>query len=74
MYIEIFSGPNCSYCEATKTFLKERGLAFTERNVSDPAVLDEFRERLPRLKSIPQVFVDGDHVGGFEDLRDRLSG
>jgi glutaredoxin 3 len=74
MHIEIFTGPNCNYCEAAKAFLKERGLAFTERDMSDPAVLDEFRERLPRLKSIPQVFVDGDHVGGFEDLRDRLSG
>ncbi len=34
--------------------------------------LAEFRERLPRVKAIPQVFIDGEHIGGFEDLRLRL--
>lgn len=70
--IEIFTGPGCGYCEAAKALLEERAMAFTERDVSDPAVLDEFRERLPRVKSIPQIFIDGEHIGGFEDLQLRL--
>ena len=66
--IEIFTGPGCSYCDRAKTELRERGLAFVERDISDQTVLAEFRDRLPRTKSIPQIFVDGKHIGGFEDL------
>ena len=66
--IEIFTGPGCGYCEAAKTLLKRRGLSYTERDVSEPAVLVEFSERLPRVKSIPQIFIYGEHIGGYEDL------
>lgn len=69
MKIEMFSGPGCSYCEAAKSLLKARNLSFAERDVSEPAVGAEFRERLPREKSIPQIFIDGKHIGGYEDLR-----
>lgn len=70
--IEIFTGPNCDYCRAAKDLLAQNDLAFLERDISDPQVLEEFRKRLPRQKSIPQIFVDGDHIGGYEDLRLRL--
>ena len=72
--IEMFTGPNCSYCQSAKDLLAQNGLAFTERDISDPVVMKEFRERLPRQKSIPQIFVDGEHIGGYEDLRLRLAG
>jgi len=67
--VEIFTGPGCSYCDRAKTALRERGIAFVERDIGEGAVLAEFRDRLPRTKSIPQIFVDGMHIGGFEDLR-----
>lgn len=67
--IEMFAGPNCSYCQAAKNLLSEHGLGFKERDVSDPEVQLEFRERLPREKAIPQIFVDGEHIGGYEDLK-----
>jgi len=66
--IEIFTGPGCSYCDRAKEALQERELTYTERDVSDEQVLAEFRERLPRVKSIPQIFIDGQHIGGYEDL------
>jgi len=72
MNIELFTGPGCGYCEAAKTLLKDHELAFVERDISDPEVLSEFRDQLPRVKSIPQVFIDGEHIGGYEDLRLRL--
>jgi len=66
--IEIFTGPGCSYCDRAKTALRERGLVFVERDIGDEIVLTEFRDRLPRVKSIPQIFIDGEHIGGFDDL------
>ncbi len=71
--IEIYSGPGCSYCEAAKALLDEWGMPYTEHDVADPTVLAEFHARLPRVKSIPQIFFDGDHIGGYEDLRMKLS-
>ena len=70
--IEIFTGPGCCYCDRAKAALREHGLVFIERDISDWTTLDEFRERLPRVKSIPQIFVDGEHIGGYEDLALRL--
>lgn len=68
--IEVFTGPGCAYCEQAKALLADKGLAFVELDIAaDPALLEEFRRRLPRVKAIPQIFVDGRHVGGLDDLR-----
>ncbi len=67
--IKVFSGPDYSYCRAAKKLLERHGLNYREHDVSDGAVLAAFRERLPRVRAIPQIFVDGDHVGGLEDLQ-----
>lgn len=73
MKIEIFSTPQCSYCDAAKKLLDEKGLAYINLDLmSDPAILEDFKHRLPRAKAVPQIFVDGEHIGGYEDLRLRL--
>ena len=67
--VEIFTGPRCGYCTAAKSLLQQLGMSYTERDVRDPEVLQEMRARLPRSKSIPQIFIDGEHIGGYDDLR-----
>ena len=67
--IEMFSGPGCTYCAASKELLDKKGLEFTEYDVSQPDHLAEFTRRLPRVRSIPQIFVDGEHIGTYEDLQ-----
>ncbi|MDZ7810636.1 MAG: glutaredoxin domain-containing protein [Arhodomonas sp.] len=74
MQVEIFTGPGCGYCERAKHLLAEHGIDYSERDMSEPEVRTEFMERLPRERSIPQVFIDGTHIGGYEDLRIRLQG
>jgi len=72
--IEVFSSESCAYCETARMLLAEHGLAFQELNIAeDPAHLAELRRRLPRTKSIPQIFIDGAHIGGLEDLQRFLS-
>ncbi len=67
--IEIFTGPGCTHCEAAKVLLKKHELPFEEYDISDPAVMKELQTRLPRTRSIPQIFADGEHLGNDEDLR-----
>lgn len=67
--IEVFSGPNCIYCERAKRLLNEYGLEFRELSVSEEKNLDEVTRRVPTARTIPQIFIDGEHVGGFDDLK-----
>lgn len=69
MKIEIFSTPQCSYCNQAKEILDRRGVTYSDFDISDPKHREELLRRLPRAKAIPQIFVDGDHIGGYEDLR-----
>ncbi len=70
MKIEIFSTPQCTFCDAAKKLLDDKGLAYTNLDVmSEPAILADFKRRLPRVKAVPQIFIDGEHIGGYEDLR-----
>ncbi len=72
MEIEIFTGPDCAYCTAAKQLLDERGHSYVEKNITDSDIFSEFRERLPRQKSLPQIFIDGQHIGSYEDLQLRM--
>ena len=67
--IEIFTAPNCGYCERAKALLLAKGLAFAELDISAEKQRQAFQERLPRVRAVPQIFIDGEHVGGYEDLQ-----
>lgn len=65
---EIYTTGNCGYCVAAKTLLKQRGVDYEENRVdTDPT---KFAEMLGRSnqRSVPQVFIDGQYIGGFEEL------
>ncbi len=69
MTIEIFTTTRCGYCDRAKNLLERRGHTFIDLDVSaDPAHLEEFRRRLPRVKAVPQIFIAGNHIGGYDDL------
>ena len=67
--IEIYSTAICPYCVAAKSFLKNRGLEWEELRIDrDPAKLGEMLERSQGRRTVPQIFVNGAHVGGYDDL------
>ena len=64
----IYSTALCSYCVAAKNFLKSRGFGYQEVRVDiDPAARALMMERSRRM-SVPQIFINGTHVGGYEEL------
>ena len=66
--VEIYSSANCAFCVAAKNLLKQRGFDYQEFRIdTDPAKLGEMITRAQR-RTVPQVFINGQHVGGFEDL------
>lgn len=66
--IEIFTGPNCSYCHRAKDVLAKRNLEYKEVDVSTAEGRSEMQRRVPLARSIPQIFIDGKHIGGCDDL------
>lgn len=67
--VEIYSTAICPYCMAAKNLLKQRGLEFTEIRIDqDVAKRDEMLARSQQRRTVPQIFVNGEHVGGYDDL------
>jgi glutaredoxin 3 len=66
--IVMYSTGYCPYCVAAKNFLKARGLAWTEVRIDTDPVRREEMMRLARRTSVPQIFINGTHVGGFDDM------
>lgn len=67
--VEVFSGPYCPYCDKAKALLNKKNIAFEEFNVkSDEVKLSEMLERSNGRKTIPQIFINGQHIGGCDDL------
>lgn len=67
--VEMFTTAVCPYCVAAKNLLKQKGFDYTEIRIdTDPLRRDEMLSRTGGRRSVPQIFVNGVHVGGFEDL------
>jgi glutaredoxin 3 len=65
----VYSQPFCGYCSAAKRLLKSKGADFTEIDVMfEPARRNEMIERSGGRRTVPQIFIDGRHLGGFDDL------
>jgi glutaredoxin 3 len=66
--IEIYTSPWCGYCARAKALLEKKGAAYDEMDVmEDAAKRDEMRKRTNRT-SVPQIFINGQHIGGSDEL------
>jgi len=67
--IEIYSGDYCPFCQRAKGLLRQRGYAYTEYNVQlDSTKREEMKIRSVGARTIPQVFINGRHVGDCDAL------
>lgn len=68
MDIKIYTTSTCSYCRAAKQLLNERKLPFTEVDCSNDAAARERLVNETGRRTVPQIYLDGIPVGGFDDL------
>jgi glutaredoxin 3 len=67
--IEIYSSPWCGYCARAKALLDRKGATFEEYDVTaDSSLRDVMTQRAGGRTTVPQIFIDGQHVGGCDDL------
>jgi len=65
----VWSKDNCPYCVQAKALLTQKGIEFEERKIGDGWTKDQLLEAVPAARTVPQIFLDGELVGGFTELR-----
>jgi glutaredoxin 3 len=68
--VEMYATAVCPYCARAEALLRRKGVADIEkiRVDLDPAKRQEMEARAPGARTVPQIFIDGRHVGGCDDL------
>ncbi len=67
--VEIYTTPICGFCNAAKRLLASKNVEFTEYNVMlKPALRAEMTQRANGGRTVPQIFIGDEHVGGCDDL------
>ena len=68
-HIDIYTTPLCGYCYAAKRLLSDKGVSFSEIDVSrDPSKRAEMIQRAPGSRTVPQIFIGKIDIGGFDDM------
>jgi glutaredoxin 3 len=67
--VEMYSTMWCPYCSHARALLGRKGVEFTEIDLmEEPGRRDEMMRRAGGRTSVPQIFIDGEHIGGCDDM------
>jgi glutaredoxin 3 len=67
--VEIYTWASCPFCIRAKDLLKKKGVAFTEYSIDgDEAARAAMAQRANGRRSVPQIFIDDQHIGGCDDI------
>ena len=68
--VVIYTKDYCYYCRAAKSLLRVKGVDFEEIDVTDDELLQEEARKMSGRSTVPQIFIDGKPVGGFQELKE----
>ena len=69
MEIDVYTSPLCGFCTVAKNLLIEKGVDFNEYDVlKEPSLKPTMIERANGCKTVPQIFINQKHIGGWEQL------
>ena len=69
----VWSKYHCPYCDQAKALLNQRGIEFEGRKIGDGFTKEDLLEAVPTARTVPQIFLDGELVGGFTELKTKLT-
>ena len=68
--VTVYMGPMCAFCDAAKRLLNRNNISYKEINIAiEESKMDEMLSKSNGKKTIPQIFFDDYHVGGYEELK-----
>ena len=72
MNIIMYTKAHCPNCVSAKLILDSKQLNFIERNIDEPEWRDAFTRQYPDIRQMPQIFIEGQRVGGLAGLQQAL--
>ena len=68
--VTVYMGPMCAFCDAAKRLLTRKNISYKEINIAlDEVKREEMLKKSNGKRTIPQIFIEDFHVGGYEELR-----
>ena len=74
MNIVIYTKSGCPNCVTAKRLLDSKGIGFEEYDMDNPVIREIFTEKYPEVRQMPQIFIQGQRVGGLAGLQAALKG
>lgn len=68
--VVIYTTPYCPYCTGAKALLRSKSVSFAEIDVSNDSRKRAEMEKLSRRRTVPQIFIDDNPIGGYDDARE----
>ena len=68
----IWSNVGCHFCEMAKNLLKQKGIEYEERSLAKEWKIQQLLEVVPNARTVPQIFIDDEYVGSYQDLVEYL--
>jgi glutaredoxin 3 len=69
----VWSKNQCPYCDQAKALLKLKGIEFEERNINNGWDREDLLAAVPTARTVPQIFLGEEYVGGFTELKKKLT-
>jgi glutaredoxin 3 len=69
----VWSKDQCPYCVQAKALLESRGIEYEERNINNGWDKEDLLAAVPTARTLPQIFLDEELVGGFNELKTKLT-
>lgn len=70
----VWSKYHCPFCDQAKALLRQRGIPFEEKKIGDGYSKEELLEAVPTARTVPQIFINNQLIGGFTELKAHLNG
>lgn len=68
----VWSKHHCAYCDQAKALLTQRDIEFEEKKIGDGYTREELLEAVPTARTVPQIFIGEELIGGFTELKQHL--
>jgi glutaredoxin 3 len=67
--ITIYGKPRCTFCDSAKRLCEQKGLDYEYKMLDADYTAEELFEKVPNARTFPQIFIDGESIGGFQELK-----
>ena len=70
--VTIYGKPQCPYCDMAKALCDQKGIEYEYKSFGTDFTREEMMETFPTARTFPQIIVNGNKIGGYNELKEHL--